>query len=89
MKRNLIARIAFILIAAMVFSALSTAASAVTLRDNPVPLAPGDFGSFGDEDETPEPSGNPKTGDNMLPCILALAVLAAAGTALIKQRKKV
>ena len=89
MKRNLIARIAFILIAAMVISAFSTAVSGIVLRDNPVPMAPGDFSSLEDGEDTPDPSGNPKTGDNTLPCILALAALAAAGTALVRQRKTI
>jgi hypothetical protein len=75
MKKGIILIISFILILAMMFSVCSMTVMAKTLKDNPVPLAGGEF--FGADDEEIEaedtPLANPRTGDSMVLFILLLA----------------
>ena len=88
MKKNLVLRISFVLILAIIFSVFSINAAAIAVRDNPVPLA-GDF-TFEDDDEAAAedmPVVNPKTGDNALLFILTLISLTGAGTAVCVSKK--
>jgi len=94
MKKSFVLIISTVLILAMMFSVFSVSISmnvmAKTLKDNPVPLAGGEFFNDGEEVAPEEtPLANPKTGDNMpFFMILTGILLSAAATAGIMKKSR-
>ena len=86
MKKGFILIVSVILILAMVFSVFSMNVTAKTVKDNPVPLAGGEFFGADDGEEIESaatPLANPRTGDNMIlfAVIMSGVSFAVIGTA--------
>ena len=86
MKKVFVLIISLILILTIISSVFSLSATAVSIRDNRIPLAGGDLDFGADEPEETQ-RVSPRTGDDILFIILAGISLTAATAGIVKKSR--